>query len=266
VSADIAVVDDEEVLCEILAEVLREEGYSACAFISPQACLTAMTAGFRPRLIFVDLRMGGLDGAEFVRRVRAGRPAAEVHIYVVSGSVHPGDYPPRSSIQGVIGKPFNLEQILRIAADRLGVSRSGDGGEGASGGPGPPGGEGRLDGWIPGSGTAATRQSSGGCDREAGGADLGREAIGWTKPGRWREATWVEGADSATGRRPEAGGWGSPPSRRRPAGDTPTPGGVWKQASRGPVQARRPSAPAQAAAVEVHHCLPPAQAPDGATT
>lgn len=122
-TADIAVVDDEEILGEILTEVLAEEGYTAAAFTSARECLKAMAAGFRPRLIFVDLRMGGLSGAEFIHKVRTERSSAEVHIYVVSGSMLQGDYPPRSAIQGVIGKPFNLDQILRIAADRLGSRR-----------------------------------------------------------------------------------------------------------------------------------------------
>lgn len=125
-SEAIAVVDDEEILCEILTEVLTDEGYTACAFTSATACLKAMATGFRPRLVFVDLRMGGLSGAEFVRRVRTEHPKADIHIYVVSGSMLDGDYPPRNSIQGVVGKPFNLDQILRIAKERLGDPRGGE--------------------------------------------------------------------------------------------------------------------------------------------
>lgn len=114
-SDDIAVVDDEEMLCELLTEVLAEEGYHVRAFTSAHACLQAMQAGFRPRLIFVDLRMRGLSGAEFVRRVRTGGRNGEVDIYVVTGSMLEEDYPPRGEIQGVIGKPFDLERILCIA-------------------------------------------------------------------------------------------------------------------------------------------------------
>lgn len=117
----IAVVDDEEILCELLTEVLAEEGYPARAFTSAQACLQAMQGGFRPRLIFVDLRMRGLSGADFVRRVRSGARGGDVHIYVVTGSMLEDDYPPRGEIQGVIGKPFDLDQILDIARSRLGA-------------------------------------------------------------------------------------------------------------------------------------------------
>ncbi len=120
-SAEIAIVDDEDILCELLTEVLTDEGYGACSFTSAQACLQAMRAGFRPRLIFVDLRMGDLSGAEFVRRIRDGGHGEDIHIYVMSGSMLDEDYPPRHYIQGVVGKPFDLEKILRIAANRLGA-------------------------------------------------------------------------------------------------------------------------------------------------
>ncbi len=116
----IAVVDDEPVLCEVLTEVLATEGYPAQAFPSATACLQALDEGLRPRLIFVDLRMRGMSGAEFVRRVRAAPWGAQTRIYVVSGSMLDEDYPPRTLIDGVIGKPFNLEEILHIAVRHVG--------------------------------------------------------------------------------------------------------------------------------------------------
>ena len=121
----VAVVDDEPVLCEVLTEVLDTEGYGAQAFSSAGACLKALEEGFRPGLIFVDLRMRGMSGAEFVRRVRAAPWGASIRIYVVSGSMLDEDYPPRATIDGVIGKPFNLEEIVEITARHVGRSGSG---------------------------------------------------------------------------------------------------------------------------------------------
>lgn len=124
-SRAVAVVDDEQVLCEVLTEVLETEGYPARAYSSAGACLQALEEGFRPELIFVDLRMRGLSGAEFVARVRAAPWGEAMRIYVVSGSMLDEDYPPRDTIDGVIGKPFNLEEILEITARHVGRAQRG---------------------------------------------------------------------------------------------------------------------------------------------
>jgi len=115
----VAVIDDEQILCEVLTEVLAAEGYAARGFASAQECLAATDAGFRPSLIFVDLRMRGLSGAGFVERLRQRPWGAAVHVYVVTGSMLQRDYPPRGSVDGVINKPFDLEEILEVAARHL---------------------------------------------------------------------------------------------------------------------------------------------------
>jgi CheY-like chemotaxis protein len=120
----IAVVDDEPALCEVLTEVLTAEGYPTRAFPSAQACLEAIAAGYRPGLLFVDLHMRGLGGAEFVRRVRALPWGATVPIYIVSGALLEQDSPVLRTVDGVIAKPFRLGDILAAAARHLGEPAS----------------------------------------------------------------------------------------------------------------------------------------------
>ena len=115
----IAIVDDEEIIGTILTEVLMAEGYPARAFRSAQDCLAAVAAGLRLDLCFVDLRMRGCSGAQFVQRLRQSPRVVDVAIYVVSGSMLEADFPPRHLIEGTITKPFSLEQVLLVAARHL---------------------------------------------------------------------------------------------------------------------------------------------------
>jgi CheY-like chemotaxis protein len=118
----IAVVDDEPVLREVLAAILTAEGYAVRGFGSAQECLAAAEAGLRPRLVLVDLRLRGMSGAAFVRRLRETAWGRAVAVYVVSGSLCAEDYPPPGSIEGMIGKPFKLEELLDVAARHVGRS------------------------------------------------------------------------------------------------------------------------------------------------
>ena len=113
---EVLVVDDEPALCELLTQVLTEEGYPSRGFTSASACLRTMEAGLRPAVILVDLRMAEMPGREFVSRVRAMGGKDPPQIYVVSGSMAEHDYPPDTAIQGVVRKPFDLRHILRIVA------------------------------------------------------------------------------------------------------------------------------------------------------
>lgn len=115
--AQIAVVDDQAILCELLVQALRAEGFPACAYTSGRACLRAMQAGFRPRLILLDLHLPDLSGGEFAHWVREHLPGGrDVDIWILSGSSLPADYPARCGAQGMLSKPFDLREVLEIAA------------------------------------------------------------------------------------------------------------------------------------------------------
>ncbi len=109
----------------MLVQALRAEGFPACAYTSGRACLRAMQAGFRPRLVLLDLHLPDLSGGEFAHWVREHLPGGQaVDIWILSGSSLPADYPARIGAQGMLAKPFDLHQVLEIAAaatDRVSV-------------------------------------------------------------------------------------------------------------------------------------------------
>ena len=66
---EILVVDDEEAICLLYQEELREIGYQVRAAAGGAEALR-MVGEVRPDLMVIDLRMPGMDGVELLDRVR----------------------------------------------------------------------------------------------------------------------------------------------------------------------------------------------------
>ena len=66
----IIVVDDEEHICEMVADYLNGQGFSARA-ASGGAALDMMLADFPPDLVLLDVNMPHEDGLSVARRLRA---------------------------------------------------------------------------------------------------------------------------------------------------------------------------------------------------
>lgn len=109
--ANILVVDDEEPIRALFEETLGELGHKVVAVgDGSEALELAKQRDFD--LVFVDLKMPGLDGAEFLRQLKLIRPKAIVTI--ITG--YPGsDIMVRALAQGpfgVMNKPFSDSDIV----------------------------------------------------------------------------------------------------------------------------------------------------------
>jgi len=109
--ANILVVDDEEPIRALFEETLGELGHKVVAVgDGSEALELAKQRDFD--LVFVDLKMPGLDGAEFLRQLKLVRPKAIVTI--ITG--YPGsDIMVRALAQGpfgVMNKPFSDSDIV----------------------------------------------------------------------------------------------------------------------------------------------------------
>jgi len=109
--ANILVVDDEETIRALFEETLGELGHKVVAVGNgSEALRLARQTDFD--LVFVDLKMPGMDGAEFLRQLKLIRPEAIVTI--ITG--YPGsDIMVRALAQGpfgVMSKPFSDSDIV----------------------------------------------------------------------------------------------------------------------------------------------------------
>src|SRR4051812_21041872 len=65
----ILIVDDERVICDLLAELLEDEGYNVVRAYDGISGLAAAQRR-KPDLILSDIMMPGIDGVTLIRRLR----------------------------------------------------------------------------------------------------------------------------------------------------------------------------------------------------
>jgi PAS domain S-box-containing protein len=112
----ILVVDDEEFVRETLADMLDMLGHSVKIVAGGREALRELSAGDF-ELVFTDLSMPEMDGWELAREIRHRWP--EMNIILITGhgagtSIAPDD---RNLVNGIIGKPFDFDQVAEMIAE-----------------------------------------------------------------------------------------------------------------------------------------------------
>ena len=67
----IFIIDDDEFLLDMYAVKFRESGFDIEVALSGTGALEKIKEGFSPDVILLDIVMPGMDGFEFLKRVRA---------------------------------------------------------------------------------------------------------------------------------------------------------------------------------------------------
>lgn len=104
----ILIVDDERSIAELLADLLEGAGYEVFVATNGRSAL-AIARRELPALVLTDLMMPGVDGVEFVRRLRAS-PITNTIPVVLMSSVRPK----MEAMENVpfLPKPFDLDDVL----------------------------------------------------------------------------------------------------------------------------------------------------------
>ena len=76
----IFVVDDEKVIADTLAAILRRAGYEASAFYDAQSALAQVEAA-RPELVISDVVMPGMSGLDMAVLIRERHPECKVLLF-----------------------------------------------------------------------------------------------------------------------------------------------------------------------------------------
>ncbi len=120
--ANILVVDDEEVIRLLFREILEELGHNVTAVGTGSEGLELV--GQRDfDLVFLDLKMPGMDGAEVFRQIRAIKP--KLPVTIITGYPD-SDMMARAMAQGpfgVMSKPFGEGDITTAVASFLRITR-----------------------------------------------------------------------------------------------------------------------------------------------
>ncbi|HUF23511.1 MAG TPA: sigma-54 dependent transcriptional regulator [Vicinamibacterales bacterium] len=118
----ILVIDDEQGIRESMRMILEYEGYDVLQAGSAQEGMTLL-AREHPDLVFLDIKMPGMDGLEALGRIRAAHDALPVVIVSGHGTVSTAVEATRKGAFDFIEKPLERERVLLTIRNALDQSR-----------------------------------------------------------------------------------------------------------------------------------------------
>jgi len=115
------VVDDEPGVRDALRQVLDYEGHEVRVAASGGEALTIYPE-FKPHLVFLDVKMGGLDGLETLARLRALDERAQVVMISGHGTVATAVQATQRGAFDFLEKPLDTDRLLVTVRNALGRS------------------------------------------------------------------------------------------------------------------------------------------------
>jgi DNA-binding NtrC family response regulator len=111
----VLVVDDEGLLRWSLAEMLAEAGYQVVEAQNGREARTAIADEEHPiDVMLVDLKLPDVDGLQLVREARRRCLTCPILIMTAYGSAETLDSALGAGAHGVVAKPFDLDDMLRM--------------------------------------------------------------------------------------------------------------------------------------------------------
>jgi CheY-like chemotaxis protein len=107
------VVDDEDLVRQTLAMLLRTAGHSVVEAADGPNALAALVATPVDAVI-TDLGMPGMSGWELARRLKGQSPGLPVILLTGWQEQAPGDEADRRSVDAILGKPVRLDELSRV--------------------------------------------------------------------------------------------------------------------------------------------------------
>jgi two-component system response regulator AtoC len=114
----ILLVEDEPTTSWALAEGLADDGFTIDTFRSAEEALAWLREN-RCDLVITDLRLPGIGGLEFARKLRRGRNACPVVVVSAYGHETPERELRRAGIVDVFSKPFHVDTLRRAVRRAL---------------------------------------------------------------------------------------------------------------------------------------------------
>ena len=109
----VLVVEDEFLICDLLAEVLSERGFEVHAVCNAKDALRHLTGGHPCDVLFTDINLpGGVDGATLAELARELRP--NLPVVYASGSVSRIEHFKAVPGANFVPKPYDLDKVCTM--------------------------------------------------------------------------------------------------------------------------------------------------------
>lgn len=109
---DVFIVDDSMVARMAIKNFLSTTGASISEAPSGEAALDLLAKGLRPAIVYLDLTMPGIGGAETLRRIRAVSPSLPVVVITADVQAQTLEELGALGVSGVIRKPADKVSVL----------------------------------------------------------------------------------------------------------------------------------------------------------
>lgn len=107
----VLIVDDEPAIRRIISVAVRSLGYETVTAPDAETGLQILQeSSHKPEIILVDVRLPGIDGVEFTRRVKAWANWETTPIFLMSAYTEPRPH----AGDGFLPKPFDIDQLTEI--------------------------------------------------------------------------------------------------------------------------------------------------------
>lgn len=126
--AQVLVIDDDPEVIDLLLWILRQEGYEAAGFTAADEARRAIKAN-PPALVLLDLNMPQVSGVELCRELKSDPRLRQVRVVILSGHGFLEREAASAGADGYLGKPFDLDDVIRCVAQQLGSTERTAGGE-----------------------------------------------------------------------------------------------------------------------------------------
>jgi two-component system nitrogen regulation response regulator GlnG len=121
-SARILVADDEDSLRWVLEKGLRQAGYEVTGVKDGAAAIRAVED--EPfDLIFLDVRMPGMDGLTTLGKMRERKPDTCVVVMTAHGTMETAIQAMQRGAYDYLTKPFDIDEVLLLAQRALEAGR-----------------------------------------------------------------------------------------------------------------------------------------------
>ena len=110
-------VDDEPIKRVVMEDQLREEGFVVDAYDNPLAANDALIKN-NYDVVLTDIRMPGLDGISFLKKIKDRNPNQAVIVMTAFGTVETAIEAMKLGASDYLQKPFSTEELI-LKLDRL---------------------------------------------------------------------------------------------------------------------------------------------------
>jgi CheY-like chemotaxis protein len=124
VKPKILVVDDDVLLCKMMAETLNEYGYTTIRAYNGEKALELFRQE-SPDMILLDVAMPGLSGYEVAAQIRTEERSGHRTVIVITtaySQVYFASAEVQEQIDGFLTKPYLVEDVIRTIRNRFGES------------------------------------------------------------------------------------------------------------------------------------------------